>query len=466
MKKKKKQILVVEDERIVADDVRMSLKRLGYKVCGTAAFGEDAIKKAEEARPDLVLMDIVLDGKMDGIEAASIISTRFDIPVVYLTAYADEKTLERAKKTEPFGYILKPFEDKDVQSTIEMALHKYEMGKMLRESEERYRGVVENAHDAIYILALNSFQYVNPAFERLTGRNKKELYSKEFKFLNIVHPDDIRLFKEKRSGRGTLNGFEFRIITKKGEEKAVEANTVIIGKNDEAKEMGILRDISARKKIDEERTQNFERLKRNLEETINALALAVEMRDAYTAGHQRRVTQLSCAIAEEMGLSEEKIEGIRMAGMIHDVGKVLIPAEILSRPSLLSKIDFSMIQTHPKIGHDILKTIEFPYPVAQIVLQHHERMNGSGYPEGLTGKRILVEARVLGVADVVEAISSRRPYRAALGVKRALNEISKKKGILYDPEAADACLRLFNEKGFKFNVEKRKERGDATLDQN
>jgi PAS domain S-box-containing protein/putative nucleotidyltransferase with HDIG domain len=464
MKKKKKQILVVEDERIVAADVRMSLKRLGYDACGIATSGEHAIKKAEEARPDLVLMDIVLEGEMDGIEATSIIQSRFDIPVVYLTAYADEKTLERAKKSEPFGYILKPFEDKDVHSTIEMALHKYEMGKLLKESEERYRGVVENAHDAIYILALNSFQYVNPAFESLTGRSKKELCSKEFNFWKIVHPDDIKLVRAKKSQNKALNRIEFKIISKDGEEKAVEANTVIIGKDGEAKEMGILRDITVRKKIEEERIQNFERLKRNLEETINALALAVEMRDAYTAGHQKRVTQLACAIAEEMGLPEEKIEGIRMAGMIHDVGKVLIPAEILSRPGLLSKIDFSMIQTHPKVGHDILKTIEFPYPVAQIVLQHHERMNGSGYPEGLTGRKILVEARVLGVADVVEAISSRRPYRASLGIKRALDEISKKKGILYDPDAVSACLRLFNEKNFKFNIEKRKEIGDAKLD--
>lgn len=461
---KKIQILIVEDERIVASDVRTSLERLGYKVCGTAVFGEDAIKKAEEARPDLVLMDIVLEGEMDGIEAASIIRTRYDIPVVYLTAYADEKTLKRAKKSEPFGYILKPFEDRDVHSTIEMALHKYKMGKMLKESEERYRGVVENAHDAIYILESNNFQYVNPAFKKLTGWNKKELSRKEFNFWKIVHPDDIKLLKEKRIGKEMLSVTEFRIMAKSGEEKVVEANTVIIGRNGEKKEMGILRDISVRKKIEEERAQNFERSKRNLEETINALALAVEMRDPYTAGHQKRVTQLACAIAEEMDLPEEKIEGIRMAGAIHDVGKVLIPAEILSRPGLLSKIDFSMIQIHPKVGYDILKTIEFPYPVAQIVLQHHERMNGSGYPEGLTGKKILLEARVLGVADVVEAISSRRPYRAALGTKRALNEVYKKRGILYEPEAVDACLRLFIEKGFKFNIKKRKERGDTTLD--
>ena len=139
-----------------------------------------------------------------------------------------------------------------------------------------------------------------------------------------------------------------------------------------------------------------------------------------------------------------------MAGIIHDVGKMIVPGEILSKPGRLTEIDFSMIETHPKVGYDILKTVEFPYPVAQIVLQHHERMDGSGYPAGLKGKEILLEARILAVADVIEAISSHRPYRAPLGINKALKEISKNKGILYDPEAVDACLKLLKEKGFKF----------------
>jgi putative nucleotidyltransferase with HDIG domain len=178
--------------------------------------------------------------------------------------------------------------------------------------------------------------------------------------------------------------------------------------------------------------------------------LTVERRDPYTAGHQHRVANLAAAIANEIGLSEEQIDGVRMASVIHDLGKIHVPAEILSRPGRLTENEFSIIKTHPQTGYDILKTEEFPWPVAQIVLQHHERMDGSGYPSSLSGEEILLEARILAVADVVEAMASHRPYRPALGIDKALEEISKNKGVLYDAKVADACLRLFTEKGFKF----------------
>ena len=203
--------------------------------------------------------------------------------------------------------------------------------------------------------------------------------------------------------------------------------------------------------LEEERKRAKQKLQKTLEKTIHALASAIEMRDPYTAGHQKRVTKLACAIAKEMGLSKEQIEGIRMAGLIHDIGKISIPSEILTKPGKLNDLEYSLIKTHPQAGYNILKGIEFPWPVAQIVLQHHERMDGSGYPQGLCGKDILLEARILAVADVVEAMSSHRPYRPAYGIDKALEEISKNKGILYDPEVVNACLRLFNQKGFKFD---------------
>jgi PAS domain S-box-containing protein/putative nucleotidyltransferase with HDIG domain len=212
----------------------------------------------------------------------------------------------------------------------------------------------------------------------------------------------------------------------------------------------VLRDITERKQAEEELKQSFEKLQRIFEGTVHALASAVEMRDPYTAGHQRRVANLACAIAKEMGLSEEQISGLRMAGLIHDIGKISVPVQILSKRGGLNDLEFDMIKTHPQVGHDILKTIEFPWPVAQIVLQHHERMDGSGYPAGLSGEGILMEARILSVADVVEAMASHRPYRSALGVDKALEEISQNRGVLYDPEVVDACLKLFTEKGFTF----------------
>jgi putative nucleotidyltransferase with HDIG domain len=205
-----------------------------------------------------------------------------------------------------------------------------------------------------------------------------------------------------------------------------------------------------RKQAEEELRQSYVKSRRTLEEIVHALASAVEMRDPYTAGHQRRVTQLACAIAEEMGLSEEQIEGIRMAAAIHDIGKVNVPAEILRKPGALTDLEYAMVKTHSQVGHDALKEIEFPWPVAQTVLQHHERIDGSGYPQGLSGDNIILEARILGVADVVEAMVSHRPYRVTLGICEALGEISQNKGILYDPGVVDACSKLFTVKGFKF----------------
>jgi len=211
-------------------------------------------------------------------------------------------------------------------------------------------------------------------------------------------------------------------------------------------------ELAERKRAEEELRQSFEKLRRTLEGTVHALASAVEMRDSYTAGHQRRVTQLACAIAKEMGLPEEQIEGMRMSGLIHDLGKINVPAEILSKPGRLTDLQWGMIKPHSQAGYDILITIEFPWPVAEIVLQHHERLDGSGYPAGLLGEEILLEARILGVADVVEAMASHRPYRSARGIDKALEEISQNRGVLYDPEVVDACLKLFTEKGFKLDT--------------
>ncbi len=186
------------------------------------------------------------------------------------------------------------------------------------------------------------------------------------------------------------------------------------------------------------------------EDTIQALAVTVEMRDPYTAGHQRRVTHLATTIAKETGLSEDQISGLRSAGLIHDIGKTRIPSEILTNPYKLSEAEFSIIKTHPLVGYEVLKNIEFPWPIAEIVHQHHERLDGSGYPRGLSGDDIILESRILMVADVVEAMSSHRPYRPALGLDRALLEVSEKRGILYDAKAVDACLKLCSEKEFKF----------------
>ena len=205
-----------------------------------------------------------------------------------------------------------------------------------------------------------------------------------------------------------------------------------------------------RRRAEEEVAKTVRKLRRSLEGTVRAIATIVEKRDPFTAGHQWQVATLATAIAKELGFSEEQIEGIHMAGTIHDIGKIYVPAEILSKPGLLTEVELLMIKTHPRVGYDILKTIEFPWPLAQVVLQHHEVMDGSGYPQGLEGDDILPEARILRVADEVEALASHRPYRPAFGIDKALEAVSKRRGVLFDPDVVDACLKVFNEKGFTF----------------
>jgi len=196
--------------------------------------------------------------------------------------------------------------------------------------------------------------------------------------------------------------------------------------------------------------QSYQKLKKTMDATIETMSKMIEAKDPYTAGHQQRVSQLAIAITKELNLSPDKIEGIRIASLIHDIGKIGLPSEILSKPIRLTDIEFSLIKSHSQIGYDILKSIDFSFPIARIVLQHHERVDGSGYPNNLKGDEILLKAKIIGVADVVEAMSSHRPYRPALGIDAALEEISKNRGILYDPEVVDVCLKLFQDKGFKF----------------
>lgn len=209
------------------------------------------------------------------------------------------------------------------------------------------------------------------------------------------------------------------------------------------------REKRARHRAEEGLRQTLTKLQKVLDQTVNALATVSEIRDPYTAGHQRRVSMLASEIAREFGLPKDIVEGIHVAGGLHDIGKIAVPAEILTKPTQLIEIEFELVKTHSAVGHEVLKDIDFPWPVAEAVYQHHERLDGSGYPRGLKGNAIIPEAKILAVADVVEAMASHRPYRPAHGIDTALNEIVHGRNKLYDPEVADACIRLFRERGYR-----------------
>jgi HD-GYP domain-containing protein (c-di-GMP phosphodiesterase class II) len=247
---------------------------------------------------------------------------------------------------------------------------------------------------------------------------------------------------------------EFRMRTKSGKWRWIQSIGKVFEWDNAGKPLrmvGLQRDITERKNAEGALRGAFERLQRTLHGTIEALTKMVATRDPYTSGHQRRVANLACAIAKSMGFSEEQIKGIRVAGTIHDIGKISTPMDILSKPARLTEIEFELVKAHPQTAYDIIKTIEFPWPVADIVLQHHERINGTGYPNGVRGDEMLPEARILAVADVVEAMTFYRPYRPALGIDQALKEISQNKGIFYDSEVVEVCLELFKTGQFEFS---------------
>jgi PAS domain S-box-containing protein len=318
----------------------------------------------------------------------------------------------------------------------------------LQQAEENYRSIFENALEGIYrTTPEGKFLMANQAMARILGYDSPAELIEDMTDIPhrlYVHPDDRTNTIEFLERQGSVKDAELQWNRKDGSTIWVYRTMRAI-RDKQGKILyleGLVTDITDRK-------NSVDQLRKALGGTVQAIASVVESKDPYTAGHQRRVADLARTIAREMGLSQEQIEGLRVAGTIHDIGKVSVPAEILSSPRKLTNLEFSLIKTHAQSGYDILKDIEFPWPIARMVLEHHERINGSGYPNGLTGDQILTESRILAVADVVEAMATHRPYRAALGLDKALEEITRNKGVLYDLDAADACLHLFRKKGYE-----------------
>jgi len=315
----------------------------------------------------------------------------------------------------------------------------------LSESEEKYRTLISELPIALALHDMEgNIREVNQAMVERYGYAKEELLK-----LNIgdLDPDSIgrkdHQILWKRLAGNKIKHFISRHRRKDGTFFPVRITLSALELSGKKYLLGLAEDITTLKDYQQ-------RLEKNLNAIIEAIAKIMDTRDPYTAGHQQRVAQLASRIAQELRLSRKEQEAVKIAAALHDIGKIGIPSEILTKPATLNEVEFSLIKKHPEIGYDILKDIDFAYPIAQIVLQHQERMDGSGYPHQLKDKDILLEAKIIGVADVVEAMSSHRPYRPALPIEEALAEISKNKGILYEAKVVEACIRLFKEKGFSF----------------
>jgi PAS domain S-box-containing protein len=488
-------ILIVEDNEDSRYLLMKQLRAHGREVIA-ANNGAEALEHALQHFPDIIVSDIMMP-VMDGFQLCR--ECKQDerlkaIPFVFYTAtYLSNEDEKFAMSLGPHAFIRKPADIEEMvrilddilekartpdvrgpaivpadhgqylseynkvliakleQKVIELEQEITERKKTVEALQEKTEEVDTFFNTALDLLCIadtdGHFRRLNPQWEVTLGYSLSDLEGR--RFIDFVHPDDKKATLQQIShlqSQGFILNFINRYRCRDGTYRWIEWRSILHGKLLYA----AARDITENRKAEEEIKESGRKLIAAMGAIIESISATIEIRDPYTAGHQRRVADLAFAIAHELNLPEPASRGLRLGCMVHDIGKMYIPAEILSKPGKLNEIEFSMIKVHPQAGYDILKHIDFPWPIAQMVLQHHERLDGSGYPQGLSGDKIIMEARILSVADVVEAMSSHRPYRPSRGIDLALEEIAKNKGVLYDPVVAETCIRLFKEKSFVF----------------
>ena len=463
---KKYNVLIVDDDpsiRVILDRV---CKIMDW-TADNATTGEEAIKLINKKKHHIFILDVKMPGPA-GIELARIILKQQEAPaILILTGYAEIKEAVEAMKEGVFDYIQKDsVRVEELQKILKHAamFHENRLWSLqIRKDREKtfknidtankqFQAILELSNDLIFIFNsktgkitdcnASACKYLNYSHNELTTFQISDICMDfpQSEWNEIIHHGliDKNLVIEK-----TLK-------TKDGSTIIVEISLAFVYLEYEGFITAIARDVSERKSLEHKGQEYYEQQQKILTQTIEMMALAFEKRDIYTAGHQHRVAQLAEKIGKKLSLSKKRIEGLYLGGLIHDIGKISIPTDILNKPGKITNEELELIQTHAQIGYDIVKDIDFPWPIAEMIIQHHERINGSGYPNKLSGDEILLESKILCVSDVVEAMASHRPYRAALGLEKALNEISSNKAILYDKDVVDSCLSVFEDDDFEF----------------
>jgi len=436
-------LLLVMAEVARAEAFALRLETLDVHVLGVAVCCEQALDMAAHMIVDLALVDIRLPGEAESLETARLLRESLGVAVVIVADQPDRESLARLGKVGVLACLAPSSPDRECLATVEMAWHTARRERRYLASRQCMALTLDSLNEGLIVAdAAGRVRRINPVARTLLGLDPDEALGQPLASVYRLQGEqnaDTVVLADRNMGR-----HEGELARADGQTLFVE-QTISPIRDPEGERLGtmvVFRDIGWRRRSEQALRQSLENQRRALEQTVIALTVTSEKRDPFTAGHQERVSRLAVAIARDLGLSEDAQEGVRLAGLVHDIGKIHVPSEILAKPEALSSLEMGIVQGHCEVGYEILKDVPFSWPVARMVLEHHERLDGSGYPAGLSGEGMLPESRILAVADVLEAMTAHRPYRAAHGLERTLAELCDGRGSLYDPDVVDACLRL------------------------